>query len=109
MKIKRNHINKLFTSLAGVMCFFLFAVQLHSQYFLPADPSADAKDPVSIVARVLSSASFFGTEHLPVYKEETRRPVYQSPDHREFEVRDQSLAAIALIMPALRGPPAFAV
>jgi hypothetical protein len=104
--IKRNHIDKLFTSLSGVICFFLFAVQLNSQYLLPADPSADAKDPVSIVARAVSSSSLFGTEHLPVHKEEVRPVVYRTSVHREFAVPDQGLVVSSIHITSPRGPPA---
>ena len=103
--IKRSYINKLFTTLTGLVCFFLFAVQLNSQYFLPADPSADAKDPASIVARVVSSASLFGTEHLPVYKEEVGAISYQSPIFREFYNQDHRLVVANRLLPSLRGPP----
>lgn len=95
----------MFTSLSGVICFFLFAVQLNSQYLLPADPSADAKDPVSIVARV-SSSSLFGTEHLPVYKEEVSPVVYRTSVHREFAVPDQGLVVSDIRVTSPRGPPA---
>lgn len=103
--IKRSYINKLFTSLAGMICFFLFALQINSQYFLPEDPSADVKDPVSIVARIVSSASLFGTEHLPVYKEEVRPASYQPQKNREFYNQGQRLVVANRLLPSLRGPP----
>jgi len=103
--IKRSYINKLFTTLTGLVCFFLFAVQLNSQYFLPADPSADAKDPASIVARVVSSASLFGTEHLPVYKEEVKPNLFQAVIYRKFPTPDPGLVVSNRIIICLRGPP----
>lgn len=104
--LKRSYIRKTTTSLTGVICFFLFAVQLNGQYFLPADPSADAKDPVSIIARVVSSSSLFGSEHLPVYKEETTIPLCQVRVHYIFHNADQALLLADRMLPSLRGPPA---
>ncbi|HWK07866.1 MAG TPA: hypothetical protein VNS58_29760 [Puia sp.] len=103
--IKRSYINQLFTSLAGMICFFLFALQINSQYFLPEDPSADAKDPVSIVVRVVSSASLFGTEHLPVYKEEAGTVSYQPLKDQEFYNRGPRPVVAYRLLPSLRGPP----
>ncbi len=105
LPIKRSHINKIFTSLSGVICFFLFAVQLNSQYYIPADPSADVKDPVSIVARVVSSASLFGTEHLPVYKKEVQAELYPALIQRIFLSPDQPLSFVNRIQTSPRGPP----
>jgi hemin uptake protein HemP len=72
---------------------------------LPADPSADTKDPVPVVARVVSSASLFGAEHLPVYKEETAAILYRASRHRTFYGPDQPLVVSNYTLPSLRGPP----
>lgn len=103
--IKRSYTSRFFTSLAGMICFFLFAFQINSQYFFPEDPSADAKDPVSAVARAVSSTSLFGTEHLPFYKEEVKTGSYTSSIHREFYNQDPCLVVAHRLLPSLRGPP----
>ena len=104
--VKRSYIRKTSTSLTGAICFFLFAFQLNGQYFLPADPTADAKDPVSLIARVVSSSSLFGSEHLPVYKEQTT--IFSCPVqvHQIFHNTDQDLVVADHRLPSLRGPPA---
>jgi len=103
--LKRSYTTRLFTSLAGMICFFLFAFQINSQYFLPEDATEDVKDPVSIVARVVSSTSLFGTEHLPFYKEEIRAASYQPLKNHAFYDQDPRPVVAHRLLPSLRGPP----
>lgn len=92
-------------SLMGMTAFFLFAAQTNYQYTV-SDPSADTNDPVSVVARVHSTVSVSGIEHLPVVSEQRVRNAHfdkrgallLSTTH--FSLSSRHLAAFFL-----RGPP----
>jgi len=82
----------------------LFAVQLNGQYFLPADPSADAKDPSPLLPVLYLPPACSGPNICRFYKEETTVPLYRARVHQIFHNADQDLLVADRMLPSLRVP-----
>jgi len=105
IKAKRYSMNRNFLSLLGMISFLLFATQVNYQYSSSADPSADAKDPVSMAARVTCTIRGTVGEHLPIVVEEPSLAAGRAQYHRVSGLPDQPLLVTGRALPSLRGPP----
>ena|SRR5579872_5058406 len=107
---KRYRHNRSLLAFLGTIGFFLFAVQVNYQYSSIEDPSADVKDPVSIIVRSVAVTRGTEGELLPV-REEKRLPVTDvfSGDHSISRLASQPLITPDGTPLSLRGPPCMGV
>jgi len=105
MQVRKYGVTPKLLSLMGMAAFFVFAAQINYQYTV-SDPSADANDPVSVVARVHATVSVSRVEHLPVVSEQ-RVPTafYYKGASLSLSAFSFGLGSRHLTAFFLRGPP----